>query len=101
MVSKAYKEYFDLQSKINALEEKKTALRTSILEDMNKKGAVKVESDFGTFSIVESVKYVFDAEAKQAIADAKKMTKKLELQYVTNGHAQEVPTKTLRFMKND
>lgn len=69
--------YLELTNQIQVLEEEKSTLGESIFNELKTDGLDKLQSEFGTFSLVKTAKYTF-SEAVKALEDHLKKAKEEE-----------------------
>jgi len=93
MNKKVMVEYAKITAEMKALEEKRDALKESILGEMSKEGMTKAETDFGVFSIASRTSY----EYTDAITKLKEKVKLAELKEQKTGKAKEKVTEYLYF----
>lgn len=97
MNKKVMAEFVKITSELKALEEKREALRESIVQEMDREKLTKVESDYGVFSIAQRVSY----EYTDAIKKLKEKVKLAELKEQKTGKATERITQYLYFKATD
>jgi len=93
MNKKVMAEFVKITSELKALEEKREALRESIVQEMDSEKLTKVESDYGVFSIAQRVSY----EYTDAVAKLKEKVKLAEIKEQKTGKAKERVTAYLYF----
>ena len=86
--------YAEIKYEIKALKQEEDELNKQVLEEMEKEGVVKAQSDFGTFSIVERKTYKFDDELTSHLKEYKKS---IEKEAIESGRAEETINKSLRY----
>ena len=88
-----YQEYALLEAELKEIESKKEQLRVHILKDMIKKGAEKIETDMGSFTVtkLKTWKYPVKVEAIKSEYEAEKARAQ------SNGDATYTEKESLRF----
>lgn len=80
MKTKLFQEYVYIKNEIAKLQEKESAIKSSIIEEMQKNSLDKIESDFGKFTVAQRLSYTYsdkvsDLEEKVKIAKHKEVEK--------------------------
>lgn len=73
-----YTEYAQLEEQIKALEEKKQALRDSIVQDLNERGGKPVRTETGLFSRVEFEVWQYSQTLEKAEKEANEKVKAIK-----------------------
>jgi len=89
--------YAQIKNEMKALKQEEDELNKQVLDELEKEGVVKAESDFGTFSVVEKKTYKFDDELQEKINKMKNQIKLNENLAIQDGLAEETITKSLRY----
>ena len=94
MITDLYSEYGILDAQIKELETKKESLRKFILEDMQKKGEDKKDTDFGKFTIAKTRKW----EYSEKVSELSEKYKALKAKEESCGIATCVESEILKFI---
>ena len=79
MKSQLYESYASVLRKMKALEEEKSTLQASILDDMGANGLQQLKTDDATFSITSTVKYAYTKtvdDIEKTLKERKELEKK-------------------------
>ncbi|MFA6018525.1 MAG: hypothetical protein WC776_05100 [Patescibacteria group bacterium] len=87
-----YEEYSELLKTMKALEERKDALQTAIMDDMGANGLQQLKTNKATFSITATAKYKYS----KVVTTLEEELKELKVTERTNGTATKEENPCLR-----